>query len=453
MDIKKIHIAYFLGIGGIGMSALARYFNMNGVQVSGYDKTPSGLTRDLEAEGISIHYCSDINAIPSNADIVVYTPAVPANFEEWEKIRQLNLPVIKRSAMLAEIINSMKSIAVAGTHGKTTISGMIAHSLEHIGKPFLGFVGGVLCQYNKNIFLHENAEWAVAEADEYDRSFLALHPHIAIINAIDADHLDIYGKVEELHKSFSDFAAQTNSEGHVLLYDRADKTKLKLPENTILYGFENTEGYSARNIHVCTNRFVFDLYLNNQLLEGAIHLPAAGRHNIQNATAAFAAMHLAGCETTKIVQALESYPGVKRRLELISKNSKIIYYDDYAHHPAEIDALINTIRELYPGKTITGIFQPHLFSRTRDFGKDFGQSLAKLDVPVITDIYPAREKPIPGIDANWLLELIPNVHKKYIPYNQLPEIVNTCDEGILLTIGAGDIDNHITTIKNRIEQS
>ncbi|MDX9932123.1 MAG: Mur ligase domain-containing protein, partial [Bacteroidales bacterium] len=228
MDIKKIHIAYFLGIGGIGMSALARYFNMNGVQVSGYDKTRSGLTRDLEAEGISIHYCSDINAIPSNADIVVYTPAVPANFEEWEKIRQLNLPVIKRSAMLAEIINSLKSIAVAGTHGKTTISGMIAHSLEHIGKPFLGFVGGVLCQYNKNIFLHENAEWAVAEADEYDRSFLALHPHIAIINAIDADHLDIYGKVEELHKSFSDFAAQTNSEGHVLLYDRADKTKLKL---------------------------------------------------------------------------------------------------------------------------------------------------------------------------------------------------------------------------------
>lgn len=453
MDVKKIHIAYFLGIGGIGMSALARYFNMNGVQVSGYDKTSTPLTRALEAEGISVHYEADKNAIPANADIVVYTPAVPADFEEWDYIRQLNLSVIKRSAMLAEVINSLKSIAVAGTHGKTTISAMIAHSLEHIGKPFLGFVGGVLCGYNKNIFLHENAEWAVAEADEYDRSFLALHPRIAIINAIDADHLDIYGQIEELHKSFSDFASQTSSDGCVLLFDGADKSKLTLPANTILYGFTNTKGYSARNIHVCTGRFAFDVYLDNQLLEGGIHLPAAGRHNVQNATAAFAAMHMAGCNPAEIAQALECYPGVKRRLELIAKNSKLIYYDDYAHHPAEIDALINTIRELYPDKTITGIFQPHLFTRTRDFGKEFGQSLAKLDVPIITDIYPAREKPLPGIDANWLLSLIPNERKKYIPYNQLPEFVDTCDEGILLTIGAGDIDVHIGTIKNRIEQS
>lgn len=453
MNVKNIHIAYFLGIGGIGMSALARYFNMNGVAVSGYDKTSTPLTRSLEEEGIHVHYEADKTAVPADADIVVYTPAVPTDFEEWEIIRQFNLPVIKRAAMLAEVINSLKSIAVAGTHGKTTISAMIAHSMEHIGKPFLGFVGGVMSGYNKNIFLHENAQWAVAEADEYDRSFLALHPYIAIINAIDADHLDIYGKIEELHKSFSDFAAQTNAKGQVLVFDDTDKDKLTLPSNTLLYGFTNNIGYSARNIHVCSGCFAFDVYLDNQLLEGEIHLPAAGRHNVQNATAAFAALHIAGCNPAQIAQALESYPGVKRRLELIAKNNRIIYYDDYAHHPAEIDALINTIRELYPGKTITGIFQPHLFTRTRDFGIEFGKSLAKLDVPVVTDIYPAREKPIPGIDAKWLMELIPNDRKIYIPYNQIPEIADVCADGILLTIGAGDIEAHIGTIKLRIEQS
>ncbi|MPL97611.1 UDP-N-acetylmuramate--L-alanine ligase [bioreactor metagenome] len=453
MNVKDLHIVYFLGIGGIGMSALARYMNMNGVKVSGYDKTATALTQALEAEGIQIHYNADTNLIPANADLVVYTPAVPADFEEWEYIRHANIPVIKRSAMLAEIINNLKSIAVAGTHGKTTVSAMIAHVMESLTQPFLGFVGGVLCQYNKNIFIHPDAQWAVAEADEYDRSFLALRPFISIINAIDADHLDIYGKVESLHESFSEFASQTSDEGSVLVFDGLEKEKLTLPANTVLYGFSNNKGYSARNIHVSDSQFVFDVFIDDTLLESGIRLPAAGRHNIQNAIAAFSALHILGFDAKEIAAALETYPGVKRRLELIAQNSRLIYYDDYAHHPAEINALINTIRELYPGKTITGIFQPHLFSRTRDFGDEFGKSLSGLDFPVVTDIYPAREKPIHGIDAKWLLDKIQNEAKQYVPYAEIPDMAYRCADGILLTIGAGDIDVHIGTLKTRIEQS
>jgi len=450
MNINKIHTAYFLGIGGIGMSALARYLSSKGVQVSGYDKTTTPLTRALEAEGIHIHYTPDISLIPANPDIVVYTPAVPDTFEEWPQIKASGVPVVKRAAMLAAIINSLQLIAVAGTHGKTTVSAMLSHAMETMAVPFLGFVGGVLSGYNKNIFMHPDAQWAVAEADEYDRSFLQLKPYISIINAIDADHLDIYGSEKTLQDSFSQFAAQTSKDGFVLVFDDIQKEKLQLPENVVLYGFTNNNGYSARNIHVRSGRFVFDIFLNDTLLEAAIHSPAAGRHNVQNATAAFAALHLAGFPPTQIAQAIESYPGVKRRLELIAENSKVTYYDDYAHHPAEIAALLNTIRELYPERKITGIFQPHLFTRTRDFGDEFGQVLSLFDVPVVTDIYPARELPIPGIDAQWLLSKIQNPAKKYLPYYQIPDIVTEDLEGILLTIGAGDIDAKIEIIKKRI---
>jgi len=453
MDVNKIHTAYFLGIGGIGMSALARYLASKGVLVSGYDKTETPLTRTLEGEGIHVHYTPDVSQIPANPDVVVFTPAVPETFEEWTYIRSLNVPIIKRAAMLAAIINSLQLVAVAGTHGKTSVSAMLAHAMESMNIPFLGFVGGLMNRYNKNIFIHSNAQWAVAEADEYDRSFLQLHPYISIINAIDADHLDVYGNEETLHASFSEFAAQTSKDGYVLVFDNIRKEKLQLPDNVVLYGFSNTIGYSAQNIHVQSGRFIFDVYLNNVLLEKNISSPAAGRHNIQNAIAAFAALHLAGFPSTGIVQALETYPGVKRRLELIVQTDKIVYYDDYAHHPAEIEALINTIRELYPDRKITGIFQPHLFSRTRDFGKEFGQVLAKLDVPVITDIYPARELPIPGIDATWLLNNISNPEKKYLPYANIPDIVTKSLEGVLLTIGAGDIDAKIEQIKKQILQS
>jgi UDP-N-acetylmuramate--alanine ligase len=450
MDINKIHTAYFLGIGGIGMSALARYLASKGVQVSGYDKTATPLTRALEAEGIKIHYTADISQFPANTDVVVFTPAVPDSFEEWPQIKASGVPVVKRAAMLAEIINSLQLIAVAGTHGKTTVSAMLSHAMENMKVPFLGFVGGVLSRYNKNIFMHPDAQWAIAEADEYDRSFLQLKPFISIINAIDADHLDIYGSEEMLHQSFSQFAAQTSKDGYVLVFDNIAKEKLQLPDHVVLYGFTNKKGYSARNIHVSNGRFVFDIFQDDTLLEKNIQSPAAGRHNIQNATAAFAALHLGGFSSTQIAQTIESYPGVKRRLELIAENSKVIYYDDYAHHPAEIAALINTIRELYPERKITGIFQPHLFTRTRDFGDEFGKVLSLLDVPVITDIYPARELPLPGIDAQWLLSKVQNPAKKYLPYRQIPEIVTENLEGILLTIGAGDIDAQIESVKKRI---
>lgn len=452
MDINNIKTAYFIGIGGIGMSALARFLNNRGVSVSGYDRTETTLTKNLVSEGINVHYEANTSLIPSNVDVVVYTPAVPEDFEEWKYIYEKKFLVVKRSAFLASIVNSLKSIAVSGTHGKTTVSAMIAHTLQSLEAPFIGFVGGILCKYNKNIFINKDPKWAVVEADEYDRSFLALNPYTSVINAIDADHLDIYGNLESLEASFSQFASQTSADGKVLIYDKIQESKLTLPKNTVKYGFNNKEGFSARNIAVANRKFVFDIFIDDKLFYNGVKMSIAGRHNIQNALASFAALYFSGFDAKKIVSALETFPGVKRRLELITQNDKLIFFDDYAHHPAEIDALVSAVRELYPDKKITGIFQPHLYSRTKDFGEQFGKSLAKLDYPVVTDIYPAREIPIPGIDANWLLELTPNKNKKYVAYSEIPEFVKNVNDGILITIGAGNIEMQVPKIKNTIEQ-
>lgn len=450
MQLTDIKTAYFLGIGGIGMSALARYMHSKGIVVSGYDKTKTPLTEALEREGIPIHYQANSDAVSHSIDVVVYTPAVPNDFEEWNRIQTLNLPIVKRSAMLAIIVNSLPLIAVAGTHGKTTVSAMVTHCFSELNQPFLGFVGGVLGKYNTNVFVHPNAKWAVAEADEYDRSFLALHPFISIINAIDADHLDIYESSNALQDSFSEFASQTSPQGKVLVCAEIDSSKLTLPENYMLFGIDIPSGYSANNVHIENGKFVFDISLNGVELCNSLPMPIAGRHNVRNAIAAFAALHFAGFEPGPISKALQTYPGVKRRLELIAENKNLVYFDDYAHHPAEIEALLETIRSLYPDKTITGIFQPHLFSRTRDFGADFARVLSKFDIPVVSDIYPAREKPIEGIDAQWLLNQIDNSQKQYIAFENIGEIDVANMSGVLLTIGAGDIDNHIETLKNRI---
>ncbi len=453
MNIDQLKTVYFLGIGGIGMSALARYLHGKGVAVSGYDKTQTELTIQLEHEGIAIHYSANGSLIPEHTELVVYTPAVPESFEEWNEIHARNLPVMKRAAFLAEVVNSLPSIAVAGTHGKTTTTAMIAHTLSVRNKPFLGFVGGVLCNYNTNVFVHPLAEIAVAEADEYDRSFLALHPYVAVINATDADHLDIYGGINSLFESFSLFAEGIAPGGKILIFEGAGISNLRLPEGYIIYGFHNQIGYRAENIRIENSRYLFDVTLNNCILCKNIELPSAGRHNVQNALAALAALHLTGVDPSLTSKALSHFPGVKRRLEKIADNGKIIYYDDYAHHPAEISALIQTIRELHPSQPITGIFQPHLFSRTRDFANEFADILSTLDIPVVTDIYPARELPIEGITSNWLLSKINNPAKRYIPYHDIPKIISTMKNGILLTIGAGDIDMHIQTLKTHIEES
>jgi UDP-N-acetylmuramate--alanine ligase len=450
MQLTDIKTAYFLGIGGIGMSALARYMHSKGILVSGYDKTKTPLTELLEQEGIPIHYEPNPSSISSAIDVVVYTPAVPSDFAEWEAIEKLKIQTVKRSAMLSIVVNSLPLIAVAGTHGKTTVSAMIAHCFEYIHQPFLGFVGGVLGKYNTNVFVHRNAKWAVAEADEYDRSFLALRPFISVINAIDADHLDIYGSATALQDSFSEFAAQTSPQGQLLVCSDIDRSKLTLPQNHILFGIDTSEGYSANNVRIENGKFVFDISLNDSKLFNSLPIPIAGRHNVRNAVAAFAALHLAGFDPKQIAEALQTYPGVKRRLELIAKSKNIVYFDDYAHHPTEIEALLETIRSLYPEKTITGIFQPHLFSRTRDFGVDFARVLSKFDIPIVSDIYPAREKAIAGIDAQWLLNQIDNEQKQYIAFENIGKIDVANMNGVLLTIGAGDIDNHIETLKNRI---
>lgn len=450
MQLTDIKTAYFLGIGGIGMSALARYLHSKGINVSGYDKTKTPLTEALVTEGIPVHYQADFSAISATTDVVVYTPAIPSDFQEWKQIRNLELPTIKRSAMLAMVVNSLQAFAVAGTHGKTTVSAMLAHCLSELHEPFLGFVGGVLSKYNTNVFVNTGATWAVAEADEYDRSFLTLKPYISIINAVDADHLDIYGSSTALEDSFSEFAFQTSTKGKVLVCTDINSSILKLPSNTLFFGIDNKNGYSANNIRIENEHFVFDILLSGNKLYSALTMPVAGRHNVKNALAAFAALHLAGFNADQVAQAIQSYPGVKRRLELIAKTNELVYYDDYAHHPAEIAALLETIRSLHPGKPITAIFQPHLFSRTRDFGVEFADILSKFDYPIITDIYPAREKPIPGIDAQWLLAQIINPQKKHLRFENIGNLDTQNIKGVLLTIGAGDIDTHIETLKNRI---
>lgn len=450
MKLEELNSVYFLGIGGIGMSALARYFNSLKISVAGYDRTKTELTASLEHEGISVHYLPDSQLVPENVDLVVYTPAVPSDFEEWQTIYSRNIPVLKRSEVLAEMCNSKKCIAVAGTHGKTTVSAMIAHIFANSDKDFIAFVGGIMNDYNTNIFLSPTAEWAIAEADEFDRSFLKLFPDIAIINAIDADHLDIYGNKAELEKSFQDFIYNIKDSG-MLLHNADIKSKMVLPEFAFSYSLNSNADYSADNIEVSSGHFVFDVYKNNKRVMSDVHLHTPGRHNVQNALAAIAAADNAGIDFSTIGKAISSFRGVRRRLELIYKDNSVIYYDDYAHHPTEINALISAVRELYPGKSICGIFQPHLFTRTRDFADDFAQSLSALDYAVVTDIYPAREKPIDGINAEFLLGKIYNNQKFYVPYNEISRFVSENPADIFLTIGAGNIDFLVPEIKKVLE--
>lgn len=448
MEITNLKKVYFLGIGGIGMSALARYLHGRGVAVSGYDKTESALTQSLVAEGIPVHYIPDQGQVPVDADLVVFTPAVPMSLSEWDTIREHGLRVMKRSALLAEIVNQLSLIAVAGTHGKTTTSAMIAHILSTLKIPFLGFVGGMMNRYNTNTFVHPQATYAVAEADEYDRSFLALFPKVAVINAIDADHLDIYGNAGALEEAFIQFANQTH--GIVLLSDGIDRKDITWPSATLTFGFDAHSHYVASDIMVERECYRFSVYYKGSFLAGPVMLPAAGRHNVRNALAAIASVHCSGMDANHAALALNAFPGVKRRLETIAKNSRLICIDDYAHHPIEIESLIHAVRELYPGKKISGVFQPHLFSRTRDFGQGFAAALSLLDQAWITDIYPAREEPIQGINAQWLLQLMDQGKGSYVAFNDIPGLAERCDDGILLTIGAGDIDTLLPQLIKRI---
>lgn len=444
MNLRELNTVYFIGVGGIGMSALARFFHKRGAEVAGYDKTATPLTKQLEQEGINVHYNDAVEQLPGSIDLVVYTPAIPKTHSELNYLKASGIPMMKRSEVLGLITQNMNALAVAGTHGKTTTSSMVAHILKStIGTN--AFVGGLMTNYNSNFIWDTNSENVVVEADEFDRSFLTLFPNKAVITSMDADHLDIYGEASQLEKSFTDFAAQVGEELLV-------KTGLNVESKTakvLRYAIDETADYKATNVSIANGKYQFDIeYPGGEI--GAINLGLAGRHNVENAIAAFGLAHLSGIETEAIKEALESYRGVKRRFEYIVEDEENVYIDDYAHHPKELEMAISSARELFPGKKLTGVFQPHLFTRTRDFENEFAEALSTLDELILLDIYPARELPIEGVTSANLLKKISIENKELLSKQEVVDRIKKERPEVLMTLGAGDIDQLVEPIKKQL---
>ncbi len=451
MKLSNIKQVYFIGIGGIGMSALARYFAKNACLVAGYDKTRTKLTEALEQEGIHIDYVDDKNLIhgifakPKENTLVVYTPAVPKDSEILNFFRNNEFTLKKRSEVLGIISESMFCIAIAGTHGKTTTSAMVAHVLKATGYDCTAFLGGIATNYNSNVVYGEN-NVMVVEADEFDRSFLTLHPNIAVITSMDADHLDIYGDKSHLDESFNLFAAQIKSDGTLFFHKG-------LPlGNGITYAAEEIADVCTQNIRVSGSKFVFD-YSSNDVSMKDIPLMLPGKHNVENATVAIAIAIKLDIDSEKVKEAIASFKGVKRRFEYLVNNEKHIYIDDYAHHPEELRACFAAVRRLYPAKKLTVVFQPHLFSRTRDFADDFAKVLSTVDELLLLEIYPAREKPIEGIDSAFLLEKITLEDKKICGKDFVLDYIKKEKPELLLTVGAGDIDVLREPLKNLLSHA
>ena len=450
MNINSIKNIYFIGIGGIGMSAIARYFNLRGVKVSGYDKTETPLTLALKQEGIEIHFEENVAMIPKDVDLVVYTPAIPKEHLELVYYQQNNFTVVKRSDILQLITDQSKVIAVAGTHGKTTTSSMIAHLLKHSGFDCTAFLGGITANYNSNFLVGKN-DWIVVEADEYDRSFLKLFPQIAVITAVDPDHLDIYkGGLEDFENTFLEFASQVKEEG-TLFYKMnipiQSKIKNLKSKAKISYSLDlNESEIKTENVVYKHGTYHFDINHKGKLIEG-FELNVHGLYNIENAVAAISVGLQLNIDLEKIKAAIAAFKGVKRRFEYIVKNEKTIYIDDYAHHPNELAPFLKSVRSIYPNKKITVIFQPHLFSRTRDFAQGFSESLSLCDELILLPIYPARELPMEGVNSEMLLKNITIPNKKIVEKKDLMNELKSREIQVLCTVGAGDIDQFIEPIK------
>ena len=438
------HSIYLLGIGGIGMSALARYYHSRGCIVAGYDRTPSPLTKQLENEGMAIHYEDNPNLLPALIDIVIYTPAVPRDLKEFEALRQRNLPIVKRSEALGHISEGHYTIAVAGTHGKTTTTAMVAHILNHCHVNTTAFIGGIANNFDSNLLLSEDQNSTlVVEADEFDRSFLHLHPEVSIINSIDADHLDIYGDRKHLVASFNDFAKLT--ERKVIVKEGLDIAT----DRGIRFGFGQGNDYRAEVIR--SEKGITDFVIHGEGRSTLVRLPMAGKHNVLNATAAFIAARQLGLEPKAIAEALASFKGVKRRFDIRVNNEKHCYIDDYAHHPEELRSCLIAVKEAYQGKRLTLVFQPHLYSRTRDFMDGFAAVLAMADELILLDIYPARELPIEGITSQALLDKINLANKKICQKSELIDLIDREKPELLITMGAGDIDRFVEPLEKLIK--
>ncbi|SHK89256.1 UDP-N-acetylmuramate--L-alanine ligase [Chitinophaga jiangningensis] len=445
MDLNNIHRVYFIGIGGIGMSAIARYFNEKGVKVSGYDRTPTVLTRQLEAEGMQIHYTDDVNLLDRDTNLVVYTPAIPATHTELTWYRNNNIEVVKRSDVLQEITRSLFAITVAGTHGKTTVSTMIAHLLRDSGYGCNAFLGGISVNYDKN-FWSSDKQVAVIEADEYDRSFLKLSPDIAVLTAMDADHLDIYGTPEAMEDAFIQYTHNIKPNGTLIARFGLHRDNELNATNKLLYSLQNdvADAY-AKNIRMKNGGYEFDVMHKDWMIDN-LELHIGGMHNVENAVVAVTVAHLLGISTEKIRAALSSFKGIKRRFEYVVKNDHQIYIDDYAHHPEELKALITSAKALFPGRKTTVIFQPHLFSRTRDLADGFASSLSLADEVILLPIYPARELPIEGVSSEMIAGKI-TVPVRILQKEEVLQWLKSTPVPLLITAGAGDIDQLKEPIK------
>ena len=447
MNLNQIHNVYFIGIGGIGMSALARYFKFIGKNVSGYDKTPSTLTSELIESGIAIHFEDTIDLIPKDYfaenTLVIITPAVPKNHSEWNYFLERDYQVKKRAEVLGIITKDTFCLAVAGTHGKTTTSSILGHILYESGADVTAFIGGIVENYNSNL-IGSGKTVTVVEADEFDRSFLHLHPNIACVTSMDADHLDIYGDDASIKASFKEFADKVEDKDKLFVING-------LPLEGITVGTNDDSQFVAHNIKIENGWYVFDVKTPTENIKD-LKFGLPGKHNLTNALLALAMARTFGTPTESIAKALATFKGVKRRFSFQIRKPKFVYIDDYAHHPTEINAVYQAVNELYPNQKVLAVFQPHLFSRTKDFADDFAKSLSQFDEVLLLDIYPARELPMEGITSKWLLNKIENKNKKLVQKSELISLLKNSDATVIVTIGAGDIGEMVPQIKIALDE-
>ncbi|HRH37711.1 MAG TPA: UDP-N-acetylmuramate--L-alanine ligase [Flavobacteriales bacterium] len=446
---------FFIGVGGIGMSGLARYFRRRGANVAGYDKTPSELTNQLQSEGIEVQFNEDPKLIPdayrdaaAGEVMVVRTPAVPLSSPLLKYWEDKGARILKRADVLGMVTEDKPTVAVAGTHGKTTVSTMLAHLLTAGKIPCNAFLGGIAVNYGTNVLLNDDATVNVVEADEYDRSFLKLCPAQSIITAMDPDHLDIYGTPEAMFEAYTQFAVQCD--GPILVHERvkhhfAERSGMKS------YSLDGHGEPRAENVRVQDGMYRFDLITEGLTLRD-LQLGMPGRHNVENAIAASTMALRLGVTPELLRSGLASFQGVSRRFETRIRSERIVFIDDYAHHPKELDACIGSVKELYPGKHVTGIFQPHLFTRTRDLAADFARSLSAVDELILLDIYPAREEPIPGITSQWLLEQVPMDNSSVVAREALLQTLASHEREVVVTMGAGDIDRLVPQIERMLNE-
>ncbi len=442
---------YFLGIGGIGMSALARYFKAKGFGVAGYDRTRSRLCEELEAEGIAIHYTDDVAQITpeflqKESTLVVYTPAIPAEHTEFCYFKEQGFKIQKRAQVLGEITRMERGLCVAGTHGKTTTSTMLAHLLKQSHVDCNAFLGGISKNYTSNLLLSEKSDFVVIEADEFDRSFHHLTPYMAVVTAVDADHLDIYGTYEAYLESFAHFTSLI-AEGGCLIMKKGIALQPRLGKNVKLYTYSSTDeaDFYAKNIRIGNGTIVFDFVTPTETIAD-VELGVPVLVNVENSVAAMAIAWLNGVTADELRQAMASFAGIRRRFETWLKTDSLTIIDDYAHHPAELEASIKSVKALYADRKVLGVFQPHLYSRTRDFYKEFAAALSYLDEVVLLDIYPARELPIEGVTSQIIFDEITNENKTLITKKELLECLKSKQFDVLLTVGAGDIDTYLPQI-------